>query len=111
MTQHRVLYKGSIDDFEVFVDSPTALREYKKKPDSTALIDVVNNFKIYVTHRTGAQGILDEASRASLESEFGSKDVDHAIKEILLRGEFLEQKYNDRSYDSKNDSMGSRLPR
>jgi hypothetical protein len=46
----KVFYKGNSDDFIVFVDDPAALKNWKNDR-SIPLSDVVNGFKIFVTHR------------------------------------------------------------
>ncbi|KAK9467128.1 ribosome maturation protein [Lipomyces arxii] len=108
MSQLKVFYKGESDDFAVVITSPDEYKKYLK--DSTVpLVDVVDVFKVFVTHKSGFQGILDEASRASLENEFGTKNIDDVIVKILKEGEFQEQRYAGRSYDSKNDSIGARV--
>jgi hypothetical protein len=38
-------------------------------------------------YRHGAQGQLDEASKAVLENEFGTKNEDDVIKQILTKGQ------------------------
>lgn len=38
--------------------------------------------------RHGAQGVLDGASRASLENEFGTYNEDVCMEKILERGEY-----------------------
>jgi ribosome maturation protein Sdo1 len=82
----KVFFKGSTDDFIVFVDSEEALQKWKGDR-SIPLAQVVNSFKIMVTHKHGAQGQLDEASNASLENEFGTKKEDEVIIKILEQGQ------------------------
>ena len=38
-------------------------------------------------HRHGAQGEMDTASKATLENEFGTKNEEEAIKQILTKGQ------------------------
>ncbi|KAK9625890.1 hypothetical protein V6Z98_005956 [Aspergillus fumigatus] len=83
----KVFYKGNSDDFIVFVDDPAALKNWKNDR-SIPLSDVVNGFKIFVTHRHGSQGVLDGASNASLDNEFGTHNIDDCIVKILERGTF-----------------------
>jgi hypothetical protein len=40
-----------------------------------------------VLRRHGAQGQLDEASKAVLDNEFGSHNEDEVIKQILTKGQ------------------------
>jgi ribosome maturation protein Sdo1 len=81
----KVFYKGNTDDFIVFVDSIDDLKAWKKD-HSIPLAQVVNSFKIMLTHKHGAQGQLDGASKASLENEFGTSNEDEVIKKILMEG-------------------------
>lgn len=39
-------------------------------------------------HRHGAQGVLDTASKAALQNEFGTSDEDAIMVKILEGGEF-----------------------
>jgi ribosome maturation protein Sdo1 len=39
------------------------------------------------THRHGSQGVLDGASKASLENEFGTANVEECVRKILEGGE------------------------
>ncbi|KAK7203634.1 ribosome maturation protein [Myxozyma melibiosi] len=103
----KVFYKGSEDDFLVILSSLDAYSLFRKDPSTTPLVDVVDSFKVFVTHRGGSQGILDQASKAALENEFGTDNVDEAIKQILIKGDPQEGKgYNSKGFDSKNDSNG-----
>lgn len=101
----KVFYKGKSDDFVVFVDDLTILNNWRRDK-SIPLTHVVNGWKIFVTHRHGAQGVFDGASKASLENEFGTSKDDECMRQILERGEY--QMYSQReSYGNKNDSDGS----
>jgi ribosome maturation protein Sdo1 len=82
----KVFFKGSTDDFIVFIESPEELAKWKQDK-SIPLTDVVNSFKIMVTHKHGAQGEMDTASNASLENEFGTKNEDEVIIKILEQGQ------------------------
>ncbi|KAL4947288.1 ribosome maturation protein [Aspergillus filifer] len=105
-TSSKVFYKGKSDDFIVFVDDPAILQKWKN--DSTiALADVLNGWKIFVTHKHGSQGVLDGASKASLENEFGTHDEEECVKKILHGGEL--QGYNQRERNGEtNISNGPR---
>lgn len=46
----RVHYKGSEDDYVIFVDSPESAYEWRKDK-SIPLAQVVNGWKIFVTHK------------------------------------------------------------
>lgn len=82
----KVFYKGETDDFIVFVESAEDLAKWKKDR-SIPLAQVVDAFQIMVTHKHGAQGQFDVASKASLENEFGTSNEDEIIKKILEEGQ------------------------
>lgn len=87
MSQSRVFYKGTNEDFVVFLDDPEALDKYKT--DSTIpLSQVLGNFDVYKSITGGATGVLDKASKQELAEEFGDyKSVeDDIIKKILAEG-------------------------
>lgn len=46
---HKVFYKGKTDDFVVIVDDLDILQKWKNDK-SIALADVLNGWKIFVTH-------------------------------------------------------------
>ncbi|KKK21920.1 hypothetical protein P175DRAFT_0503975 [Aspergillus ochraceoroseus IBT 24754] len=100
----KIFYKGKSDDFIVFVDDLNTLQKWKT--DSTVpLADVVNGWKIFVTHRHGAQGVLDGASRASLENEFGTYNDEECMRKILEKGDYQAYSQRDREGDT-NPSNG-----
>ena len=47
---HKVHYKGTDDDYIVFVESAEELEKWKGDR-SVPLAEVVNSFKIFVTHK------------------------------------------------------------
>jgi len=49
-TQIRVHYKGDNDDFIVFAESGQAVQDWKKDR-SIPLAQVVDSFKVFVTHK------------------------------------------------------------
>ncbi|KAF7122037.1 hypothetical protein CNMCM5793_009592 [Aspergillus hiratsukae] len=83
----KVFYKGASDDFIVFIEDPASLKNWKNDR-SIPLAEVVNGFKIFVTHRHGSQGVLDGASNASLDNEFGTHNVDECLTKILEMGTY-----------------------
>ncbi|KAK3336496.1 ribosome maturation protein [Cercophora scortea] len=103
--QTKVHFKGSDDDFLVFLDS---VEDYKKwlGDKSIPLAQVVSSFKIFVTHKHGAQGTYDTASKAALENEFGTSVDDKVIEQILQKGTLQESQAAERQ-GSKNDSNGA----
>jgi len=102
----KVFYKGASDDFIVFVESPQDLANWKKD-HSIPLAEVVNSFKILVTHKHGAQGQMDTASKASLENEFGTSNEDEVIKKILEEGQPQTVDQHERP-GNRNDTIGPR---
>ncbi|EAW06959.1 SBDS family protein [Aspergillus clavatus NRRL 1] len=100
-TEHtsKVFYKGASDDFIVFVDDPAILKKWKTDR-SISLTDVVNGYKIFVTHKHGSQGVLDGASNASLDNEFGTHNVDDCIVKILEKGEYQTYAQNEHQGDT-----------
>jgi len=105
-SQTKVHYKGKDEDFVIFVDSTQVVQDWRKDK-SIALAQVVDSFKIFVTHKHGAQGTFDAVSKATLENEFGSANEDEAIMAILEKGNIQESETSGRQGD-KNDSMGGR---
>ncbi|KAL3424813.1 shwachman-Bodian-Diamond syndrome protein [Phlyctema vagabunda] len=104
--QTKVHYKGNTEDFVIFVDSPAEVKKWKEDK-SIALANFISSFKIFVTHKHGAQGQLDGASNSTLDNEFGTHVEDEVIKLILEKGSLQEVEGTDRQ-GPKNDSMGSR---
>ncbi|KAF7590417.1 hypothetical protein BBP40_002873 [Aspergillus hancockii] len=100
----KVFYKGSSDDFIVFVDDVKILNDWRKDR-SIPLSHVLNGWKIFVTHRHGAQGIMDGASKALLENEFGTSDEDTCMTKILENGEYQSSVTRERQ-DETNVANG-----
>lgn len=89
--QVKVHYKGKEDDYIVMAESIDAVNKYKED-SSVPLVDVVNSFDVFVTHKQGVQGHMDRASKASLENEFGTSVDDEVVKKILEKGHVQEVK-------------------
>ena len=108
--QSKVHFQGKDEDFVVMVDDAKALEDWKKDR-SIPLAQVVSGFKIFITHkcvdasprassvdqgsadlprRHGAQGVMDAASKATLENEFGTSNEDDCMIKILERGNLQE---------------------
>lgn len=105
--QIKVHYKGKDDDFIIFIDDIKTANQWKS--DKTIpLAQVVSTFKIFVTHKHGAQGNLDEASKATLENEFGTTVNEKVMEQIIEKGSIQEGESVPR-YASKNDSIGTRV--
>ncbi|KAK0657317.1 ribosome maturation protein [Cercophora newfieldiana] len=106
-TQQKVHFKGKDDDFVVFLDSAD---DYKKwlNDKSIPLAQVVSSFKIFVTHKHGAQGPFDGASKGALENEFGTHVDDEVIKSILEKGTLQESQMEERQGNTNvaNGSLG-----
>jgi len=102
--QTKVHFKGQDDDFVVFVDDPETFKKWKADK-SIPLAHFISSFKIFVTHKQGAQGQLDGASKSTLENQFGTHVDDEVIKQILEKGTSQEVEFPDRQ-GPKNDSQG-----
>jgi len=102
----KVHYKGKDEDFVIFVDNAKMVQDWRADK-SIPLAQVVDSFKIFITHKHGAQGTFDGASKATLENEFGTQHEEDAIKVILEKGNLQETEASGRQGD-KNDSMGPR---
>jgi len=98
------LSKGG-EDFIVLVEDKDALESWKKD-SSTPLAQVVDGFKVFTTHGQGAQGILDSASKSTLEGAFGTSKEDEIIETILRDGQLQSTTASARE-SSTNDSKGS----
>ena len=57
-------------------------------------------------HSHGAQGILNSASKQTLENEFGTKDEDEILTKILENGKVQAVEAAERQ-GGKNDTKGS----
>jgi ribosome maturation protein Sdo1 len=106
-TQTKVHFQGASEDFVVFVDDVEAVQKWKS--DSTIpLAQVVSGFKVFTTDKHGNQGILNTASKATLENEFGTSNEDEVIKQILQKGNVQQTQNAERQGDT-NDSKGAML--
>ncbi|KAJ5296113.1 hypothetical protein PENANT_c021G00732 [Penicillium antarcticum] len=103
-TASKIFYKGKSEDFIVFVDDLEILQKWKNDR-SIALVDVLNGWKIFVTHSHGAQGVLDTASKNMLQNEFGTDNEDVCMVKILEGGEYQASSARERE-GGKNDSKG-----
>ncbi|KAH0542150.1 hypothetical protein FGG08_003450 [Glutinoglossum americanum] len=106
--QTKVHYPGADDDYVIFVDSSAMVRDWKKDK-SIPLAQVVSGWKIFCTHKHGAQGILDAASKGQLESEFGTTKEEEIVKIILEKGGVQETTSSERQAD-KNIADGPSVP-
>ncbi|PSN71682.1 putative RNA binding protein [Corynespora cassiicola Philippines] len=97
--QTKVHYKGSQDDFVIFVDSAQAVEDWKKD-SSVPLAQVVSGWKVFITHKQGTQGILDGASDGVLDSEFGTHKEEEVVKQILEKGSVQEVTNKERQGDT-----------
>jgi len=97
--QTKVHYKGEHDDFIVIAESIDAVKKWREDK-SVPLVDVVNAFDVFTTGKQGVQGVLNRASKADLENEFGSSKEDDVVKKILEKGEVQEVKAPGRQGDT-----------
>ncbi|RVD86776.1 uncharacterized protein DFL_005035 [Arthrobotrys flagrans] len=101
----KVYLQKNNEDFVVLVEDQESLKKWKNDA-SVPLMDVMNGFKIFTTHRQGSQGVLDSASNAILDASFGTHKVDDIIPIILREGQLQVSNSQDHG-SSTNDSMGS----
>ncbi|KAI5299984.1 hypothetical protein KEM55_000678 [Ascosphaera atra] len=85
VVNEKVFYQGKTDDFVVFVEDAEIVRRWKADK-SIPLVDVVRSMQVFTTHKQGAQGMHDTASKASLSGEFGTDKAEDAIVKILEEG-------------------------
>ncbi|KAI4756417.1 hypothetical protein E4T52_11494 [Aureobasidium sp. EXF-3400] len=104
--QVKVHFKGSDDDYIIFVESAQAVRDWKADK-SNAIANFVGGFKVFVSHNQGTTGILDQAANSQLENEFGTDKVEDVIEQILEKGTILETENHARNGE-KNVSQGPR---
>ncbi|ODQ81752.1 hypothetical protein BABINDRAFT_165275 [Babjeviella inositovora NRRL Y-12698] len=105
----KYFYKGTDADFTVLVESQELVDKFRKGDSTIPLIDIVSIYKIFISRIGGSEGRLDEASKTELVNQFGSSHVDDVIKEILVNGTSKHgAKLGGHSFDSTNDTMGSR---
>ncbi|KAK5171317.1 uncharacterized protein LTR77_004461 [Saxophila tyrrhenica] len=105
--QTKVHYKGKQDDFVIFVESKEAVQSWKSDK-SVPLAQVVDGYKIFITHKQGNTGILDTASKGTLEDEFGTHKDDDVMNAILEKGQIVESENSGRD-GGKNDAQGGRV--
>lgn len=89
MTQpHKIFWKGAEYDFVIFSENRDLIEQYKKGDTTIPLVDLVSVYKVFVNRQGGVEGVLDEASKLELQTEFGKKaTVDDVIKKILFEGD------------------------
>ncbi|KAM3066869.1 hypothetical protein ACMFMG_007014 [Clarireedia jacksonii] len=107
-SETKIHYKGKNEDedFVVYVDSQQAVLDWKKDK-SVPLTQVVGLFKVFVTHKHGAQGTLDEASKSQLANEFGDdKKQEDIIQLILEQGDIQKSSTSERQGNT-NDNKGA----
>ncbi|KAI9682977.1 MAG: hypothetical protein M1829_006413 [Trizodia sp. TS-e1964] len=104
--QCKVHFAGKTDDFIVYAESAAAVTQWKSDR-SIPLPQVLNGYSVFVTHKHGAQGIMDTASKATLENEFGTSNEDEVVIKILEGGSVQESENGERQ-GIKNESQGAR---
>ncbi|PQE11629.1 shwachman-bodian-diamond syndrome protein [Rutstroemia sp. NJR-2017a WRK4] len=107
-SETKVHYKGKNgdEDFVVYAESQEDVQNWKGDK-SIPLAQVVGLFKVFVTHKHGAQGTLDQASKSQLANEFGEdKNEEDIIQVILQEGDIQTSSTSERQGNT-NDSKGS----
>ncbi|KAH6899017.1 ribosome maturation protein [Thelonectria olida] len=105
-TQAKVHFKGTQDDYLVFVDDVETYKKWVEGDTSIPLAHFVSSFKVFRTHNQGVQGTYDAAAKGTLQSEFGTDVEDDVIKIILEKGTLQTSEMPERQ-GPKNDSMGA----
>lgn len=90
----------------IYIDDVESVQKWKNDR-SIPLAQVVSGFKIFITHKHGAQNAYDGASKQTLENEFGTSNEDECMIKILEKGDIQETETSERQ-GPKNDSMGTR---
>lgn len=103
---HRLFYKGNECDFIIFVEDDDLLKKYKDNDTTIPLIDILSIYKIFTNRQGGVEGVLDEASKQELQSEFGTKNADEIIKKIVNEGVDKLGLSVHSGHNAHNDSMG-----
>jgi ribosome maturation protein Sdo1 len=104
-SQAKIHFKGQNDDFLVFVDDVELYKKWQSDK-SVPLAHFVSLFSVFVTHKQGAQGTYDSASKAMLASEFDTEKEDDVIKKILEEGNLQIMEMPARQ-GVKNESQGA----
>ncbi|KAI3403450.1 hypothetical protein KGF56_003734 [Candida oxycetoniae] len=104
---HKLFYKGTDNDFVIFVDDANLFARYKKGDKTIPLIDIVSIFKVFINRQGGVDGILDEASKQDLNNNFGTSNIDQVIKIILDKGSDKSSSDFATQENSRNDSLGA----
>ncbi|ORY66429.1 shwachman-Bodian-diamond syndrome protein [Pseudomassariella vexata] len=104
--QTKIHYQGKEDDFVIFVDDVETMKKWKEDK-SVPMVQFISAFKIFVTHKQGAQGQMDGASKATLENEFGTSIDEEVIKQILEKGSSQETEFPERQGPKNDAQMGS----
>ncbi|PQE11496.1 Ribosome maturation SBDS N-terminal protein [Rutstroemia sp. NJR-2017a BBW] len=102
----KVHYRGKNvhDDFLVYVTDADLLVKWRN--DKTIpMAEVIDSYKVFVTHMHGTQGIYDHASNAELESEFGTHKIDEVAEIILQDGSIIQNKSSSKEGD-RNPTNG-----
>ncbi|KAL6858522.1 ribosome maturation protein [Trichoderma novae-zelandiae] len=103
--QSKIHYKGKQDDFLVFVDDVDTYKKWQNDR-SIPLAHFISTFQVFLTHRQGAQGTYDTASKMSLAAEFDTDNSDEVIPIILEKGTMQTMEMPGRQ-GATNDSMNS----
>ncbi|KAL7790410.1 ribosome maturation protein [Trichoderma ceciliae] len=104
-TQSKVHFKGKQGDFLVFVDDVDTYKKWQSDK-SIPLAHFISTFQVFLSHRQGAQGTLDSASKVALAAEFDTDDSDEVIQKILEQGSMQTMEMPGRQGPT-NESMSS----
>ncbi|KAI9882955.1 MAG: translational elongation factor EF-1 alpha [Watsoniomyces obsoletus] len=85
----KVHYAGKEDDFIIFIDDVEEFQKWQKDK-SIPIAQFISGWKIFVTHKHGAQGTLDGASNQLMDNEFGTHKEEEVVRMILEKGTVKE---------------------
>lgn len=104
---YKVYYRGSKNDFSVFLDSLDAYKKWAVGDKTVPLSEVISSFNVYTpVTGNGTEGEIHEASRQVLAEEFGKFDSVDAtiIPKILKEGKLMNVKSKARELRKKRSN-------
>jgi hypothetical protein len=82
------------DQFDLMVYCyPGMAAKWRKNPDQTPLVDVVQRFEVFRTNVKSSQGLAMRASHDELDRVFGTHNAEDVVRRILAEGRIKELKH------------------
>ncbi|KAH9909408.1 shwachman-Bodian-diamond syndrome protein [Xylariomycetidae sp. FL2044] len=110
-TKAKIHYKGQKvdEDFIIFVDD---VETYKKwlSDKSIPVPHFISSYKIFITHKQGAQGIADAPNNSTLDNEFGTHNEDDVVQKILADGSLQESEFPEHQGPKNDAKFGNLAP-